>query len=241
MKEIEISNKTVEDALNEVKHKWNLNEGEYEYEVVDPGSKGFLKIGSRDAQIKVKLTSKYFSRMVAEYVKQILDFSKDTSSDLQIQTEESDSKIFVYLKGNNLGRMIGKHGKTISALQHLANIYVNRVTESKVNVFIEVGDYKDRRREIIKKIARQYAYKVIKTGKKIELDPMFAFERRIIHETVKSISGVKSFSMGLEPYRYVVIEPVKRPQKYNRKPGEQAAKKRGGRVNKNGYQSEKLS
>ena len=109
-----------------------------------------------------------------------------------------------------MGRIIGKHGKTISALQHIANIYVNRITDVKAVVLLEVGDYKDRRKEIIEKIAFQNAKKAKYQGERIELDPMFSFERRIVHETIKKMNGVRSYSKGLEPYRFVVIEPQSR-------------------------------
>jgi len=234
MKEIEVTAKNVDEAVTEVKKEWDLLDEEIEVEIIDPGSKGFLKIGSREAVVKIRILPEYFSKKAGNYIRRILNFSKDGLEDLEITTETKDSKIFIYLNGSNLGRMIGKHGKTISALQHISNIYVNRITDSKVNVFIEVGDYKDRRKDLIKKIAKQSAYKVKKTGKRIQLDPMFAFERRIIHETLKPITGIKSFSMGLEPYRFVVIEPLKRRIKTDR------FEKRGGKLRENENQSQKV-
>ncbi|HPE67942.1 MAG TPA: RNA-binding cell elongation regulator Jag/EloR [Thermotogota bacterium] len=207
LKQIELTARTPEEALEKIQGEWLFEETEFEYEVLDPGSKGFLKIGSREASVCVRILNGYFARKVGEYIHDILGFSSDGLAETSIRTQAKDARIHVFLEGTHLGRMIGKHGKTISAIQHLANIFVNRLTDSKVLVFVEVGDYKDRRKEIIRKIARQNALQVSRTGSRIQLDPMFAFERRIVHETIKKIPGVKSFSMGLEPYRYVVIEP----------------------------------
>jgi spoIIIJ-associated protein len=210
MKEIEITGRTIEIALEEAEKKWGLHHNEYEYEVLDPGSKGFLKIGSRDALLKLTMKTDYFARKVCDYLAGILSFSNEISQDLKIKYKIRNGKIYINLFGEEMGRIIGKHGKTISALQHIANIYVNRITDVKAVVLLEVGDYKDRRKEIIEKIAFQNAKKAKYQGERIELDPMFSFERRIVHETIKKINGVRSYSKGLEPYRFVVIEPQKR-------------------------------
>jgi spoIIIJ-associated protein len=213
LKEIEVTAKTVEEALENVKRELGVKEGEFEYQIEDPGSKGFLKIGTRNAVIKATIRFDFYVRKVKEFVERILAFSKYVPDTLEISVDSKDVKVFIHLNGEHLGRMIGKHGKTISALQHLATIYINRLTDTKTTVLIDVGDYKDRRKELIRKIARKKAFSVIQTGKSIQLDPMFAFERRIVHETIKSISGVQSFSKGLEPYRYVVIEPARKSRK----------------------------
>ncbi|MDN5359056.1 MAG: spoIIIJ-associated protein [Thermotogaceae bacterium] len=210
MKELEITGRTIEIALEEAEKKWGLNHNEYEYEVLDPGSKGFLKIGSRDALLKLTMKTDYFARKVCDYLAGILSFSNGISQDLKIKYKIRNGKIYINLFGEEMGRIIGKHGKTISALQHIANIYVNRITDVKAVVLLEVGDYKNRRKEIIEKIAFQNAKKAKIQGKRIELDPMFSFERRIVHETIKKMNGVRSYSKGLEPYRFVVIEPQKK-------------------------------
>jgi spoIIIJ-associated protein len=80
------------------------------------------------------------------------------------------------------------------------------LSDKKLNVVIEVGDYKRKRREQLKDIAYEAVNNVLRTKKKVVLDPMFAFERRIIHELVKSYPKLRSYSVGLEPYRRVVIE-----------------------------------
>ena len=210
MKELEITARTIETALEEAEKRWGLNQNEYEYEVLDPGSKGFLKIGSRDAQLKIIMKTDYFARKVCDYISSILNFSTGMSHDLKIKYKIRNGKIYINLFGEEMGRIIGKHGKTISALQHIANIYVNRITDVKAVVLLEVGDYKDRRKEIIEKIALQNAKRAKYQGERIQLDPMFSFERRIVHETIKKMNGVRSYSKGLEPYRFVVIEPQKR-------------------------------
>ncbi len=207
MKGFEVTSKSVEQAIEEVQNQYHFDPDEFSYEIIDPGSRGFLKFGSRDAVIHVSIQNTYYARKVASFIETLLRFSKDLDSDLIVTYRTQDSKILIQLEGAHLGRMIGKHGKTLSALQHLSNIFVNRLTDSKVTVLLEIGNYKERRKETLTQLATHCAQKVQVSGKRIHLDPMFSFERRIVHESIKKIKGIRSYSKGLEPYRYVVIEP----------------------------------
>lgn len=219
MKEFEITSRSVEQAIEEVQSAHGLRLEEFSYEIIDPGSRGFLKFGSREAIIRVAIQNTYYARQVSTYIEKMLRYSSDLDSDLSVTTQTKDMKIIVQLQGEHLGRMIGKHGKTLSALQHLSNIFVNRLTDSKVTVLVEIGNYKERRKETLSKLALHCAKKVQSSGRRIQLDPMFAFERRIVHESIKGMQGIRSYSKGLEPYRFVVIEP-------NRKRSNQARKSR---------------
>lgn len=103
------------------------------------------------------------------------------------------------------GLLIGKHGRTINALQDLAQVYMNHHGASHVNVVLDVDDYRDRRVATLKRLAESTAREVIATGKQVFLDPMPSFERKLIHAELANNYHVTTFSEGREPYRAVVV------------------------------------
>ncbi|EQM53931.1 single-stranded DNA-binding protein [Lactiplantibacillus plantarum EGD-AQ4] len=103
------------------------------------------------------------------------------------------------------GLLIGKHGRTINALQDLAQVYMNHHGASHVNVVLDVDDYRDRRVATLKRLAESTAREVIATGKQVFLDPMPSFERKLIHAELANNHHVTTFSEGREPHRAVVV------------------------------------
>ena len=129
------------------------------------------------------------------------------------------------ITGEKLGVVIGKRGETLDSLQYLTILASNRTEESFCRISLDCNGYRDKRRETLDALARKTSAKVIKQGRKIALEPMNPYERRIIHSCVAEIEGVSSRSTGTEPYRKVVIYADK-PKFDNRK--------RGGRGNGSG-------
>lgn len=129
------------------------------------------------------------------------------------------------ITGEKLGVVIGKRGETLDSLQYLTILASNRTEESFCRISLDCNGYRDKRRETLDALARKTSAKVIKQGRKIALEPMNPYERRIIHSCVAEIEGVSSRSTGSEPYRKVVIYADK-PKFDNRK--------RGGRGNGSG-------
>ncbi len=207
MKRIRIKAESVEDALEKARKKYDLREGEYKYEVKDKGFKGFLGLFAKEAEVEIVLKKRYYERKVEEFVRGILNFAGNVS---KVQVRGNGKTYFVYIDGEDVGKLIGKHGKTLAALQHIVTIYVNRLSDVKLNVVIDAGEYRERRKRQLENIAKEAIRKVQESKGKVELDPMFPFERRIIHEIVKKYKGVTSYSIGVEPYRRVVIEYVRR-------------------------------
>ena len=103
------------------------------------------------------------------------------------------------------GLLIGKHGRTINALQDLAQVYMNHHGASHVNVVLDVDDYRDRREATLKRLAESTAREVIATGKQVFLDPMPSFERKLIHAELANNRHVTTFSEGRDPHRAVVV------------------------------------
>ncbi len=203
MKSVTATGKTVEEAVKKVVNEYALQDDEYEVNVIEKGSKGFLGMFSKEAEVEVVFKKNYFERKLSEFLKVILEKAKG----VELVSIRSDGKTyFVSIDGPEIGKLIGKHGKTLGALQHILSIFLNRLSDVKLNVVIDAGNYRERRKKQLEIIAKDAIRHVLKNKDKVVLDPMFPFERRIVHEIVKRYRGVTSYSVGVEPYRRVVIE-----------------------------------
>ena len=203
MEFIEISAKTVDDAITEALVKLGTTSDRIEYEVIEKGSAGFIGIGRKDAVIKVR--KKY---TVEDDTKEFLTkvfAAMDLEVEIMIEKPEDSNVVSVELKGHDMGVLIGKRGQTLDSLQYLTNLAVNRNAESFVKVKIDTEDYRKRRRETLENLARNIAYKVKRTKRPVTLEPMNPFERRVIHSTLQNDKFVTTHSEGEEPYRHVVV------------------------------------
>lgn len=135
----------------------------------------------------------------------------------QINAIRRDGNIVLDITGDKLGVVIGRRGETLDSLQYLTILASNRTEESYCRISIDCNGYRDKRRETLESLAKRTSAKVIKQGRKIALEPMNPYERRIIHSCVAEIEGVSSHSTGVEPYRKVVIYADK-PKFDNRRP-----------------------
>lgn len=123
-----------------------------------------------------------------------------------VRLEENGPLAIFHLDTEKKGLLIGHHGKTLNALQYLAQIFIHRVAEEKISVSVDVGDYRERRRKILENLAKRTAADVAKNHRAVFLDPMPAFERKIIHSYLSSYPEVQTHSEGEEPHRYLVVE-----------------------------------
>ncbi len=108
-----------------------------------------------------------------------------------------------------LAELIGKHGRTLSAVEHMLSVYLNKKNDHHISVFVDINDYKERKEELIRRIAENAVSKIRRGTRKVSLEPMGSRERKIVHEVLSHFDDVRSYSVGTEPYRYVVIEAVK--------------------------------
>ena len=123
----------------------------------------------------------------------------------QVEVTESADEILVTCSGGDLGLLIGKHGHTIDSLQYLANVILHRSGTGKYAT-VDAAGYRDRRRATLEAIAVRSGERAA-GGERVLLDPMSAVERRIVHERLAEEPGVRTASEGVEPNRYVVVEP----------------------------------
>lgn len=200
---IEVSAKSVDDAITQASIQLGTTSDKLEYEVIDKGSTGFLGIGSKNAVIKAR---KKFSveGNVREFLSSVFD-AMHMQVELNIKIDEIDHLIDIELKGDDMGILIGKRGQTLDSLQYLTNLAVNKNSEEYYRVKIDTEDYRKRRRETLENLAKNIAYKVKRTKRPVSLEPMNPFERRVIHSTLQNDRYVVTHSEGDEPYRYVVV------------------------------------
>lgn len=202
MKEIEVSGRTVEEAIATALKSLQAKREEVEVTVLEEGSKGFLGLlGSRQARVKVVIPD--------NPEKVINDFLNKVLADMHIQAgvelRPRDGYYFVSFHGQDLGILIGRRGETLDALQYLTNLAVNRVLEHKIKVILDVEGYRKRREQTLINLARRLSNRVKETGNRIVLEPMNPQERRVIHTALQNDSQILTFSEGQEPNRKVVI------------------------------------
>ncbi|HYR63704.1 MAG TPA: R3H domain-containing nucleic acid-binding protein [Actinomycetota bacterium] len=126
--------------------------------------------------------------------------------DGEATAEIRDRRVYVSVQGEEAAILIGHHGQTLDAIQELLRSAVQRQVRARVWVTLDVQGYRERRKEALRERAKEMAARAIDEGE-MELEPMNAFERKIVHDAVGEIEGVTSFSEGEEPYRRVVIAP----------------------------------
>jgi len=206
LKTINYVGKSVDEIIEQFKSEYDVLEGEYEVNVIDKGTPGIFGLFARDAVVEITITNRYYERKLKEFLEEIF---KRFGADYYIEIASRGKTFIATCHSEEIGKLIGKHGKGLGALQHLANIYLNRLTDTKVTVVIDAGNYREKRREQLVKIVEAAVERARKFGK-VKLDPMFAFERKIVHELAKKHKDIHTYSEGLEPYRYVVIEARRR-------------------------------
>ena len=178
-----------------------------------------VEITKKEKEVSVKTTrheiKKEKSEMSKETIKKaeenltkFLDkFLKLISSDeLKYDISTDNYYITVDIKGNNTNNLIGYRGETLNAMQTLLSSVANKDIEEKVRVVLDISGYKEKRKKVLEELADKVSKTVIKTGKKVTLEPMPAYERKIIHSRLQNNSKIITDSVGEEPHRRVVIE-----------------------------------
>lgn len=204
MKTLEMTGKTVNEALENALKSLNLTEDKVEYEVLDEGSKGFLNlIGTKPAKILVKVKRDY-KEEARLFLRNILNSMKVQA---EIRIREENDIIHINLTGPKMGIIIGYRGETLDALQYLTSLVVNKDHNLPYKkVVLDTENYRKKREETLIRVAEKTAYKVKKIRRPYKLEPMNPYERRIIHSALQDNEYVYTFSEGEEPHRRVVID-----------------------------------
>ena len=206
MRSIEVTSKSVDEALQEGILQLGVRKDNVKVEVINEASTGLFKLLS-NKPAKVKLTVIHEPvELIHNYLQEILRLI-DLEGEVNIVKEEEDN-IHVEISGKRMGVIIGKRGNTLNALQYLCNVVLSRnFNEHKRRVLLDVENYRERREASLKQLAENMAGKVTRTKREVALEPMTPQERRIIHLTLKNSSDVNTSSKGEEPFRKVIIAP----------------------------------
>ncbi|MDD4815744.1 MAG: KH domain-containing protein [Clostridia bacterium] len=143
----------------------------------------------------------------AENCKQFLcDFFEEIKLEATVETKETENEIFVNINGENTSKLIGYHGESLNSLQYVLSVYCSKFSRHTKKIILDIDGFKEKRKDTLEQLANRIAIKVSETGKKTELEPMNAFERRVIHNVVQNYSNLQSYSKGDEPNRFLVID-----------------------------------
>jgi len=128
--------------------------------------------------------------------------------DAEIEVTEDATGIQANLDGEDLGLLIGRHGQTIDAIQHLAYRIAYRGDDDRKRVTVDAAGYRERRAALLQQDADEAVEEALRTGEPVALDAMNAVERRVVHEYLRDRDGIETYSEGTEPDRYLVVAPV---------------------------------
>lgn len=203
---VQISAKTVNDAITEACQRFGVTSDKLDYEVVEEGSTGFLGIGSKPAIIKaaVKVEELSVEDVASRFLEDVFTAMNMTVA-VDVKYNEDERTMDIDLSGEEMGILIGKRGQTLDSLQYLVSLVVNKETEEYVRVKVDTENYRQRRRETLENLAKNIAYKVKKTRRPVSLEPMNPYERRIIHSVLQNDRYISTHSEGDEPFRRVVV------------------------------------
>jgi len=226
MQEIERSAGSVEEAVEAALAELGLSEQEAEIEIVQEPRAGFLGLNSSPAVVRVRASVsaqrsssetaegegpadevvEEQAEAAAEFLEGLLD-AMGLDADVEPVTMDGTTYVDLWSAegSEGMGLLIGRHGHTLDALQDLVRTVVQRQTELRCQVMVDVEDYRKRRRSHIVRRATEAARRVRKTGRPEALDPMTAFERKIVHDSVADLGGLETASEGEDPNRRVVI------------------------------------
>lgn len=214
MREVERSAASVEEAIEAALAELGVSEQEAEIQIVQDSQKGLLGLGSREAVVRARVRDQGVGPSAERDAEVGIEFIQGLLERMELEADvhhhETDGLMWVdVLSGTDpdeMGLLIGRRGQTLDAVQEIMRAAVMRRTGEKTRIVLDIEDYRKRRRAQIAENAREVAEDVKRTGKRQKLEPMTAFERKIVHDAVASIGGLTSSSEGEDPQRRVVIE-----------------------------------
>jgi len=238
---IEVTGKTVDDAITEACQKLSVTSDRLDYEVIEKGSSGIFGFAAKPALIKARVLDPNAKKAeeavevkepVVEEKKEEVKVEVNSSEvntnipaqdpkeflskvfaamgmEVNVDVKTSEKEMNIELSGSDMGVLIGKRGQTLDSLQYLTSLVVNKGQKEYIRVKVDTENYRERRKETLENLAKNLAYKAKRTKRPVSLEPMNPYERRIIHSSLQNDKYVTTHSEGEEPYRKVIITPVK--------------------------------
>lgn len=233
MREVTASGQTVEEAVQSALKQLSMSRDEVEIDVIDEGKKGFLGLfGATRAIVKVKeksgeqevtkdklveheqppkeeQTEEDFTVNIEEVEQFLKEVAYNMGVQVEVRSEIKDNHVTFQLSGDKIAILIGKRGKTLNALQYVTQLVLNKHGKNFHSVTVDAEGYRQRREDTLVELAHKMASKSIRIDGKVALEPMPAYERKIIHSALQDSTDVSTYSDGVEPHRYIVIKPNK--------------------------------
>ena len=200
---VEFKAKTVDDAVTDALIAFETTSDNIEYEVIEEGTGGILGLFSRNAIIRARKKEPERDKL-EQFLMDVLE-KMEIEGTVEIETDDEEKIININIEGKDTGDLIGKKGQNLDSLQYLASIVANKDKEEYYRVKLDTKNYRERRQKTLENMAKNVANKVRKTRRKVVLEPMNPYERRIIHSYLQNESHVTTKSEGEEPYRRVVV------------------------------------
>ena len=231
LKKTEATGKNISDARSKAAEILGVSEDEICIEVLENATSGFLGMGAKPCKIlawlegyeeeieeqpapaeepKAKAVTKKAkaadngnsTEKAEEFLKKIVPLM---GVDATISAKEDEDALRVTMEGEKMGLLIGRRGETLDALQYLTSIIVNKDRDEYLRVTLDTENYREKRKEVLEKLANKIADKVVRNRRNMTLEPMNPFERRVIHSALQNHEFVTTSSIGEEPERRVVV------------------------------------
>lgn len=206
--------KTSTEAIEKGLKELNKRKNQVEIKILeDKEKKTFFSILEKKV-VKVEITVKEQEEKEAKSMDEIVDeisnfvknfISKLPTNDLKYKIEKDGNLIKVDINDENASYLIGYRGETLNSLQSILSNIASNDKQEKVRVLLNISNYREKREQDLKSLANKISESVIKTRKSITLEPMVAFDRKVIHTALQDSDKVKTYSIGKEPYRKVVV------------------------------------
>jgi spoIIIJ-associated protein len=222
--QIEATGETVGEAkwsaLRELeKLQPGVDKAAVKFQVVSEGERGLLGVGYSPARViatvdpnaeRPAATPAVDESELAAAVRELLErIVREIGIQAHLSIDEDEESVIASFSGRDLGLLIGKHGQTIDAIQYLANAIVHRgKPDDRKAIVVDAAGYRERRKASLDALALRSAERAATSGERVELEPMTAVERKVVHLRLKSYPGVETTSEGTEPNRFVVISPA---------------------------------
>lgn len=207
LKSVTVTEKTVAAAVAKACAELGAAESEVEYTVIEEPKRGILGIGASDAKVEVTIKDTPATRAVDFLEKLVANMNLEATVEV---SEKDDEGVTINVNGESLGLLIGRRGDVLDAIQYLATIAANVGEKDYFRVNLDVRGYREKRAETLRGVARRMSEKVLKYKKSFALEPMSAYERRIIHAECQKIEGVTTRSVGDGAERKVIISPERK-------------------------------
>jgi spoIIIJ-associated protein len=207
MEEIEVSAKTVDEAIEEALKKLNCSLNDVEVTVLKKAKSGILGLGSEEACIRVRLKEPEgeSGRIARKTLENILKLMNIDATVERVGT--SSSRCDLNIEGEDLGILIGRRGQTLASLEYLLRLIISHQLKERFPLSVDVEGYKERRWRSLQRLAQRLAQEVEESGTSITLEPMPPADRKVIHLSLASNSSVTAQSIGEGENRKVIISP----------------------------------